>query len=46
MADKCRHCGSLDTAAGAHHYHCLVCNGYSDYEGNAVEQPSNHDSAA
>lgn len=43
MAHKCNHCGSADTQAGAHHYHCFVCNGWSDYKGNAVPQPSAHD---
>lgn len=40
---KCGHCGSRDTAVGAHHVHCLVCNGYTDADGNGVDQPSNHD---
>lgn len=45
MADttKCQHCGSRDTAAGGQHIHCLVCGGYSDFDGNAVGQPSNYD---
>lgn len=42
---KCGHCGSRDTAAGGWHVHCFVCNGFTDADGNAVEQPSNHDSA-